>query len=159
VLSCWFAWCTRGFGYLVAAFVSLAAPAAYAVAFLPVSDAALRARADAIVQGVVVSTRVTADARGRPETITVIRPIDVLKGRVDGDLVLHQLGGRLPEGGGLDFPGSPQYTPGTQVLVFAIARAEGDYQTAEMLLGKFEIDRDASGTLFAVPALSGADAR
>jgi hypothetical protein len=147
------------FAWVVAAIASLVASSACAVAFLPISDATLRERADAIVHGVVLSTRMAPDAQGRPESVTVIRPIDVIKGRVGRELVLHQLGGRLPDGRAFDLPGSPRYTPGTQVLVFAIARPQGDYQTAEMLLGKFEIARDGVGRLFAVPALAGTDAR
>lgn len=143
----------------LATIASLAASAACAVAFLPLSDAALRTRADVIVHGVVVSTHSAADALGRAESISVIHPVDVLKGRLPGDLVLHQLGGTLPDGSALDVGGRPEYEPGTQVLVFAIARPEGDYQTAEMLLGKFEIFRDASGTLYALPALAGTDAK
>jgi len=111
-----------------------------------------------IVEGVVVSTRVGPDTQGRPETITLVRPLDVLKGDVGEALVLHQLGGTLPDGRKALLVGSPRYTPGTHVLVFAIARPEGDYQTAEMLLGKFDVARDASGRLFAVPALAGSDA-
>lgn len=156
--GCRYAWCVHAFACAIAAIAWVTVPPAWAVAFLPVSDATLRARAAAIVHGVVLSTRVVADALGRPERVAIIRPIEVLKGSVPGDLVLHQLGGKLPDGRALELGGSPDYTPGTQVLVFAIARPEGDYQTAEMLLGKFEIFRDRSGRLFAVPALAGTDA-
>lgn len=142
----------------MAALVLLVASPAFAVTFLPISDTALRAHADAIVEGIVASTRVAPDARGRPETITVVRPLDVLKGDVGSVLVLHQLGGALPDGRTTILAGSPRYAVGTHVLVFAIARPEGDYQTAEMLFGKFEVSRDASGRLFAVPALAGSDA-
>jgi len=146
------------FARLIAALALLAAARAYAVTFLPISDAALRAHADAIVDGIVASTRVAPDARGRPETITVVRPLDVLKGDVGGALVLHQLGGTLPDGRTTMLVGSPRYAVGARVLVFAIARPDGDYQTAEMLFGKFDVSRDASGRVFAVPALAGSDA-
>ena len=136
----------------------LGAARAFAATFLPISDAVLRAHADAIVEGIVVSTRVAPDARGRPETLTVVRPLDVLKGDLGGALVLHQLGGALPDGRITLLAGSPRYAIGAHVLVFAIARPEGDYQTAEMLFGKFDVSRDASGRLFAVPALAGSDA-
>ena len=111
---------------LVALLLCFAATRALAVTFLPVSDAALRARADVIVEGVVFSTAVGPDAQGRPETITRIRPLDVLKGYVGDALVLHQLGGSLPDGRKTQLVGSPRYTVGTRVLVFAIARPEGD---------------------------------
>ena len=41
------------------------------------------------------------------------------------------------------------------MLVFAIERADGDYQTAELLLGKFDIKVDEAGASFAVPAFAG----
>ena len=94
------------------------------------------------------------DALGRPETVTRIAPLAVLKGRVAGDLVLHQLGGTLPDGRFFKLWGRPEYQPGHEVIVFAIARPEGDYQTAELLLGKFEVQQDEQGRSFAVPALA-----
>ncbi len=50
--------------------------------------------------------------------------------------------------------GRPEYTPGHEVIVFAVARARGEYETAEMLLGKFEIWQDTAGQRFAVPDLA-----
>jgi hypothetical protein len=77
----------------------------------------------------------------------------VLKGHVSGALVLHQLGGELPDGRFFKLWGRPEYAAGHEVVVFAIARAEGDYQTAELVLGKFEVQQDQRGVSFAVPAL------
>jgi hypothetical protein len=131
----------------------LAAVRLGATTFLPISDRELRSRADAVVHGVVISSEVAEDALGRPETITVVRPLGILKGSFAGDLVLHQLGGRLPDGRYFQMWGRPEYQPGHEVLVFAITRPEGDYQTAEMALGKFEVEQDEDGALFAVPAL------
>ena len=89
-----------------------------------------------------------------PETVTVIRPLRVLKGQLQGSLVLHQVGGRLSEGLVYLLPGRPEYTVGEEVVVFAIGRDEGDFQTAEMVLGKFAVERDESGRLYAVPGLA-----
>ena len=69
------------------------------------------------------------------------------------DLVLHQLGGTLPDGRFFKLWGRPEYQAGHEVIVFAIARPEGDYQTAELLLGKFEVQQDEQGRSFAVPSL------
>ena len=93
------------------------------------------------------------DGLGRPETVTTIAPLAVLKGQVPGTLVLHQLGGTMPDGRFFKLWGRPEYQVGREVIVFAIARPEGDYQTAELLLGKFEIQQDERGSSFAVPAL------
>jgi hypothetical protein len=135
--------------------------AAWAVAFalrgtsfIPISDAELSRRADVIVHGIVISSRVKADRLGRPETVSVIEPLSVLKGALGGRLVLHQLGGQLPDGRFFQMWGRPEYVPGAEVIVFAIARRGGDFETAEMLLGKFEVWSDQEGNRYAVPALS-----
>ena len=125
-----------------------------ATSVIPISDAELYQRADVIVHGVVLSSDVTVDDLGRPETVTVIEPMAVLKGRLAGSLVLHQLGGTLPDGRFFKLWGRPEYAPGREVVVFAIARPEGEYQTAEMMLGKFEVWQDETGGLFAVPDLA-----
>jgi hypothetical protein len=125
-----------------------------ATTVIPISDRELLSRADVVVHGIVVSADVTVDDRGMPETVTVIEPLAVLKGRLAGSLVLHQLGGMLPDGRFFKLWGRPEYAPGREVVVFAIARPEGEYQTAEMLLGKFEVWKDEAGNLFAVPDLA-----
>jgi hypothetical protein len=84
----------------------------------------------------------------------VIEPLAVVKGKLAGSLVLHQLGGILPDGRFFKMWGRPEYAPGREVVIFAIARPEGEYQTAEMLLGKFEVWQDEAGNLFAVPDLA-----
>ena len=127
----------------------------FASTFIPIRDGDLYRRAEVVVHGVVVSSDVVAGERW-PETVSVIRPLRVLKGNLSGVLVLHQAGGALPGGVGFRMYGRPEYTPGEEVIVFAIPWEEGDYQTAEMLLGKFGVETDESGRLFAVPALSGA---
>ncbi len=86
--------------------------------------------------------------------LTVVEPIEVLKGSLRGPLILHQLGGQLPDGRSFKLWGAPEYVPGREVIVFAIARVQGEYQTSEMLLGKFEVQNDERGVAFAVPALA-----
>lgn len=121
---------------------------------MPVRTDELAALADAIVHGVVVSTSIAADADGRPETVTVIAPLEIVKGTVGDTLVLRQLGGRLPDRTFLQLWGRPEYEPGREVVVFAIARPEGDWQTAELLLGKYSVEEDEAGELFAVPEIA-----
>ena len=127
---------------LVIGALALAAGPVSATSIVPVTARELVARADVIVHGVVVANHVGEDALGRPETITVITPLEVLKGHVSGALVLHQLGGELPDGRFFKLWGRPEYEVGHEVVVFAIARAEGGYQTAELILGKFEVQQD-----------------
>jgi uncharacterized protein (DUF779 family) len=120
---------------------------------IPVSDIELHQRAEVVVHGTVLDNYVIDGNLGYPETVTVIQPIEVLKGNLEGDLVLHQVGGELPDGRGFMMYGRPEYEVGNDVIVFAITRGDGVYQTAEMLLGKFEAWQDEQGTLFAVPDL------
>ena len=149
-----YAGCGRRFVlFLVIGALLLAAGPASATSIVPVTDRELLARADVIVHGVVVSSHVGEDALGRPETITSITPLEVLKGHVSGVLVLHQLGGELPDGRFFKLWGRPEYEAGHEVVVFAIARPEGNHQTAELVLGKFEVQHDERGVRFAVPAL------
>jgi len=137
-----------------AAVAFLLAVSASATTVVPISDRELRSRADVVVRGVVVSTEASEDAAGRPETVSVIQPFEVLKGELSGNLVIHQVGGRLPDGRFFQIWGRPEYQPGHEIVVFGIARPEGDFQTAEMILGKFEVQRDEDGQLFAVPGLA-----
>jgi hypothetical protein len=141
---------------LVIAVIALAGCAAvlHATSIIPISDGELYFRADVVVHGVVISSRTAEDALGRPETVSTIAPLAVFKGSLSGDLVIHQLGGTLPDGRFFKMWGRPEYKPGREVVVFAIARTAGDYETAEMLLGKFEVQKDAKGKLFAVPDLA-----
>ena len=83
---------------LVIGALALATGPVSATSIVPVTARELVARADVIVYGVVVASYVGEDAFGRPETITTITPLEVLKGHVSGVLVLHQLGGELPDG-------------------------------------------------------------
>ncbi len=138
---------------LVIGALALAAGPVSATSIVPVGARELLARADVVVYGVVVSSHTGEDALGRPETITSITPLAVLKGHVSGALVLHQLGGELPDGRFFKLWGRPEYEVGHEVVVFAIARPEGDHQTAELVLGKFAVQHDERGVSFAVPAL------
>jgi hypothetical protein len=124
-----------------------------ATTVIPISDRELYRRADVVVHGIVVASDTAESAEGWPETVTFVRPLRVWKGSLSGDLVLRQAGGELPDGRFFELWGRPEYAVGDEVVVFAIARPEGDYQTAEMLLGKFAVASDESGRLFAAPDL------
>jgi hypothetical protein len=125
-----------------------------ATSVIPIADAELYRRADLVVRGVVLSSDTVSAEDGWPETITVIRPIRAWKGALSENLVLHQAGGVLPDGRFFKLWGRPDYGVGDEVIVFAIRRPEGDFQTAEMLLGKFAVSSDDAGRLFAVPELT-----
>jgi hypothetical protein len=130
--------------------LSLSLPAA-ATTVMPISDAELYGRADVVVHGVVSSNQVVEGPSGLPETVTVIEPIRVVKGRLSRPLILRQLGGRLPDGSFFQLWGRPEYALGREAVVFAILLPDGEYQTAEMLLGHFDVFRDSNDDRFAVP--------
>ena len=143
-------------GLAVAALWLFLSAQAGATSVIPIGDQELYRRADVVVHGIVVSSDATVDGANRPEMLTVVEPISVLKGSLPGVLVLHQVGADLPDGRFLKMWGRPDYWPGTEVLIFAIARRGGEYETAEMLLGKFRVLQDDSGERFAVPELAAA---
>jgi hypothetical protein len=116
-----------------------------ATTLLPISDEDLKARARVVVEGVVVRVEVRRSRGGIPETWSTIRPERVFKGPFRGDLVLRDRGGELPDGSGLEVFGRPDYVVGRRVLVFAVPHPEGEFQTAEFTLGKFEVWRDRAG--------------
>src|ERR1017187_9986019 len=120
------------------------AQAARATSVIPITDREIYRRADVVVRGVVETSAVTVDAHGRPEPLPLINPLVVLKGSLSGSLVLHQLGGMLPDGRFLQIWGRPDYVPGREVVVFAVHHESGEFQTAELLLGKFDVEEDAA---------------
>ena len=136
--------------------IFLAAPAG-ATSVIPTTDRALYERADLVVHGVVLSSIVQEALDGTPETVTVIEPIEVVKGGLPGNLVLRQAGGTLPDGRFFKLWGRPEYIPGHEVVVFAISRPDGDFQTAEMLLGKFEVWKDEKLRSYALADLARAE--
>jgi hypothetical protein len=138
---------------LSALLVGCGAVQVLATTIVPIPDRELLARAHVVVHGVVVSSQALPTLSGGVETVSVIRPYEVLKGKVSGDLVLHQLGGHLPDGRFFQLWGRPEYVPGHEVVVFAIERPEGDYQTAELLLGMFDVMTDTRGVKFATSQL------
>jgi PKD repeat protein len=119
-----------------------------ATTLLPLSDQDLRARSTVIVEGVVLRVEPFESSRGFPETQTTIRVTQTFKGRIPGDLVVRDRGGVLPDGRWLKMFGRPDYVVGRRVLVFAVPHPDGQFQTAEFTLGKFEIWKDAAGRRF-----------
>jgi hypothetical protein len=138
---------------LAASFALALAGTLSAATFVPISDRELYRRADVVVHGIVLSSDTIEGSDGQPETVSFIQPLRVWKGALPGNLVLRQAGGTLPDGRFFKLFGRPEYAAGDEVVVFAIALPDGDFQTAELLLGKFAVSQDASGRLFAVPAL------
>ena len=121
-----------------------------ATTLFPIPDTELRDRSRVIVEGVVLRVETRLSRRGLPETQTTIRADRVFKGRLTGPLVVRDLGGELSDGSGLEIFGRPDYRVGRRVLVFATPHPDGEYQTAEFTLGKFEVWRDGRGRRYLV---------
>ena len=109
------------------------------------SDGELLSRSTVVAEGTVLRTAARRNLRGSPETETTIRVTRLLRGSHAGDLVLRDLGGELPDGRWLRIWGRPDYVVGSRVLVFAVPHPDGEFQTAELTLGKFEVWKDRSG--------------
>jgi len=141
----------NGLGLLfIAAILAIGAQAHATTHPNPLENEALFDTSDVVVHGLVVESRVEADAAGRPVTISTVFPFDVFKGTPGATLTLRQLGGVLPDGRFFVVPGRPEYAPGDEVLVFAVPHPDGDYQTAELSAGRFEVRYDDAGEPFAV---------
>jgi PKD repeat protein len=126
---------------------------ASATSVIPVTDVELFDRSEAIVYGVVVSTGVSESADGYPETVTTIRAMEVLKGTVGEELVLRDLGGELPDGRFFRMWGRAEYEIGAEVVVFATPHRLSGYQTAQMLLGKFDVLADEKDRRYVLSSL------
>jgi hypothetical protein len=123
-------------------------PRAGATTIFTLPDAELHARSRVVVEGTVVAVSPRENAGGFPETETTIAVTRTFRGGPRARLRLRDLGGRLADGRWLRIWGRPDYVVGRRVIVFAVPHPEGEFQTAELTLGKFEVWRDAAGRLY-----------
>ena len=144
----------RRIAFLTAILLFAAGTPLLATTVVPITDRELLNRSDAVIHGVVLTSEVVENTAGEPETVSVIQPLTIVKGAVTGNLTVRQAGGTLPDGRFFKLWGRPEYTPGSEVVVFTIIDRAGNHQTAEMLLGKFEVWRDETGRKFARPDLA-----
>lgn len=101
---------------------------------LPSDDQLIR-KSDLVIAGRVLSTRpVLIDGAVWTETLIVVDK--ELKGSAPSVVTIRELGGKLPEGEMVVF-GTPRYVAGERVLAFLIATPRGDFQTADLFVGKF----------------------
>ncbi|MBC8647368.1 MAG: hypothetical protein H7X85_09415 [Thermoanaerobaculia bacterium] len=124
------------------------APGAGATTIFTLPDGDLHARSRVIVEGTVVSVAPRENRDGFPETETTIAVTRTFRGAPRARLRLRDLGGRLVDGRWLKIWGRPDYVVGRRVIVFAVPHPEGEFQTAELTLGKFEIWKDSAGRRF-----------
>lgn len=118
--------------------VVLALPLAAATFELP-TDAQLRDRADLIVVATVEGVQTREGEERMVWTDHRLRVEQVLKGNAGAGIQVTEAGG-FANGRGVIVAGTPRYEPGTRVLAFLRARADGSYYTAFMSLGKYRFE-------------------
>jgi hypothetical protein len=109
---------------------------AFATSFVMPSDRELIAKADAIVTGTVVSSRVARSEAGLIETVVEVEVSRQLKGRVAGHVVtVFSPGGEL-DGRFLLVESAARFAVGEEVLLFLTAEGRR-WTPTDMVLGKF----------------------
>jgi hypothetical protein len=121
---------------LAAATILAAAPLAATTVVIPTDRNLVRA-ADLIVVATVES-RLPPAKQERPVTDYWVRVERVLKGDLDGSvLILRNPGGTGEDGMSLKLWGVPEFTDGESALLFLRPRADGTYRILHTVLGAF----------------------
>jgi hypothetical protein len=129
----------------LAAAAVLAGPSVLAaITVLPLSEEEITKRAMLIVMGEVRSVESRFDEKHQTiYTYVTLEATRVLKGQLAGsEVVVRQMGG---EAGGetVAVPGSPEYTPGDEVLLFTGPLGDtGYWGVLGIFYGKYDILRD-----------------
>jgi len=139
---------------LIASLVAfaVAVPAAAAV-YMPMEDAELLRRADAVVLARATGSAVVEGANGLPETRTSFAVIDSLSGAVSSSFDVVVPGGELPGGWNVVIDGVPRFTPGARYVLALKVRPDGAFVPAELGLGAFDVVRDEAGRTYATRAM------
>ncbi|MEO8190845.1 MAG: PKD domain-containing protein [Acidobacteriota bacterium] len=129
-----------------------------AASYLPLSDADLARKSPVIVRAEAVSGEVrhaTVSSSGADGLVTVtsLRVLETLKGTelLAGDSFRITLPGGTDAGSAYWIPGTPEFAPGTEVVLF-LSRQEGsprDFFLTEFGLSKFDVVEDTDGRSFA----------
>jgi len=131
------------------------APFASAASYLPLSDDDLARRAPLIVAAHVLARQSYVGSIGQLPAVftrTILSPLEVLKGAMPaGPFAIDLPGG---QSGTLRswFPGTPEFTEGSDVVLF-LSRdplEEDLYRLTELALSRFDIVFDEAGRRFAV---------
>ena len=105
----------------------------------------------AIVHGRVVRTGSHVALREGggmdPYTVTTLKALEWIKGPGGDEIVLREIGGMLPDGGGMAIDGVPDYPIGEEVVVFLETDPEAGsfYRTYAMVQGKFTVMHGVPG--------------
>lgn len=138
-------------GPLLLLFLCWPAQQARASTFVIPSDDQMVVSARAIVRGKVLSVASAFDQnRNTVYTYVTLRVNEVLKGRIETRrIVIRQPGGEAAGRGSIIF-GTPQFSPGEQVLLYLDTWPDGSLRVHQMFLGKFSIvDDPGTGLTYA----------
>ena len=118
-----------------------------ATTIVALPEAALSQRADAIVFGAVVDTRVEVNDRGQVSTVARFQIYQSVKGAGVGEVIeLRVPGGRLPNGLVAEAYGSPKLVAGKMHFGFFEQR-NGVYLPMGLSYGLLEARRDVAGVI------------
>jgi PKD repeat protein len=112
----------------------IAASTASATTIVLPSDEQLINKSPLVVTGTVVSSS-PIDRDGAIWTETIIRVENALKGGIDGDVVIREVGGVIGDRITKIY-GAPHYEKGERVMAFLTPTPRGDYQTTDLYAGK-----------------------
>lgn len=131
------------------AFVVLLACAspARAMSYVPMTDAALLAEADAVVVGTVTSAG-PLPGRELLTTAYLVQPLQFLKGSLALAPITIEVPGAFDSAadGAATVPGAPRFAVGDRVTLFLRKLDDGDYAITEQVLGAFTVATTVSGT-------------
>ena len=135
--------------------LAMAPVAGTAATYLPLSDADLARRAPLIVRAQVLSREPRLESEAGQElvcTLTTFRVLEVLKGRVSSDTLRLELPGGEMDGARTFFPGTPDFSGSSEVILFLSPSKwhDADYSLTELGLSHFDVVEDKSHRRFAL---------
>jgi hypothetical protein len=137
--------------------IACASPA-QAMSYVPMTDAALLAEADAVVVGTITGAG-PLSGRELLTTAYVVQPLQFLKGLLALAPVTIEVPGAFDSraDGAATVPGAPRFAVGDRVTLFLRKLGDGHYAIAEQVLGAFTVGTTVSGTPVLVRDLSEAN--
>ncbi|HEX7578539.1 MAG TPA: hypothetical protein VF580_00935, partial [Thermoanaerobaculia bacterium] len=136
-------------GVLVCLAIAALALPVQATIYAPIADDELMRRAPAVAVVQNVGSTVVKLPGGLPETRSIFKVIDSLRGALPEQVEVGVIGGELPDGTALVVPGVPRFRAGGQYLLALFPRADGSYGVIELSLGAFDVVQDGKGRLYA----------
>lgn len=131
--------------------LALAAAPMMASTFLAMSDVELVTKADAVVQGRIISQRSLWDESGRViVTESVVRVQSILAGRASKFVTVRTAGGEIDEFA-VEAIGFPKFNDREKVVLFLKDNRDGTSRVLGYQQGHFEVVKRQDGVRMAVP--------